>query len=86
MFEYLLKNGMDELESGIKLKKKYNREWHGDDVRFQHHVPLHYTDRFNRIAEKMEPRPRKRELLIYVLNLGIQYYYKEYDEFGVRRD
>ena len=85
-FEYLLKNGMMELDDGVKLGKKFQREWEGDDIRFQHHVSLRYTDWLNRIADRLEPRPRKRELLIHILNLGIQFYYKEHDEFGIRRD
>ncbi len=85
-FKYLLKHGMKELDAGVKLGKKFRREWKGDDIRFQHHVSLAYTDRLNQFANSMEPRPRKRELLIHILNLGIQFYYKEHDEFGIRKD
>lgn len=85
-FEYILKHGMEDLDNGVMIDKKWNKEWTGDDVRFQHHVSLKYTDRLNRIADRLEPRPRKRELLIHILNLGIQFYYKEHDEFGIRKD
>ena len=86
MFEYVLKNGMDELENGEKLDKKWNITWQGVDKRFQHYVPVRHTLRFNKIADSMDPKPRKRELFILILALGLQFYYKEHDEFGIRKD
>ena len=86
MFEYVFKNGMDQHDKGVRLPKKWNREWEGENKRFQHYIPVKHIDRFNRIADRLEPRPRKNSLLVHILNLGIHFYYLEHDEFGIRRD
>lgn len=88
-YEHLLTLAMDSIEDGKRpeIKEYIGRESRKKPtmVKIHHWIRPSIVLRFEKTCAGHFPLSSKREIHEYLLNLGIEVYKTEYDEFGINK-